>query len=197
MANLWQKVKEQTGLENIAQLKSAAQAPNLAGINIADENWQLKANDVKDLIQKGKQLDEFKKQYSATFINEAWSQDILEIRRNIVASGNSMFNFLSGSYRQAKKDLAALLRVPMPASAEEQLKLVDVISEVRALEDQMGRTTVFAQSLFNENRDWDKLEKAVNYLKDITDKAVISYLSKSAECKHSPGTDPGFREQTT
>ena len=185
LATLWQQVKDQTGLETIAQLKSAAQAPNLTGLNIADENWQLKANDIKDLVQNGKHLDELKKQYSGTFINEAWSQDILEIRKNIVSSGNSMFNFLSGAYRQAKKDLAALLRVPMPVSAEEQLKLVDVISEVRALESQMDRSAAFATSLFNENRDWDKLGKAANYLAGITDKAVITYLSKASDANNA------------
>ncbi len=179
---LWNKIRTETGLETKVQLELAAGAPDLVGMNIADENWQLKANDIKDLIRHGRELDKLKKECSATFITEAWSKDILSIRTQIVASGNSMFNFLSGSYRQAKKDLAGMLRVPLPKTAEEQLKLVDVISEVRGLEEQLVKTSGFSSALFGNVRDWDKLETAAEYLAKITDRSVIDFLAG-----HGPG----------
>jgi len=175
--SLWQKVRTETGLESKEQLTLASQAPDIDGLHILNENWQLKANDIKDVIQNGRRLDALKKQYNGTFISEAWSQDILEIRKNIVASGNSFLNFLSGPYRQAKKDLAALLRVPMPTGAADQLRLVDVISEVRGLEAQMAKASGFASSVFGEVRDWDALEKAAAYLAKVTDRLVLNFLA--------------------
>ncbi|TSJ41010.1 DUF3320 domain-containing protein [Mucilaginibacter corticis] len=175
---LWEEIRTKTGLQSKAQLESAAEAPDLSGLAVADGNWQLKAADIRELIQNGQQLDTLKKQYGTTFIAEAWSQDILEIRKNIVAGGNSLFNFLSGGYRQAKKDLAALLRVPMPKSAEEQLRLVDVISEVRGLETQMAKNLSFMGPLFGQVRDWDKLSAASAYLSTLTDQNVRDYLEQ-------------------
>nr|WP_067055096.1 DUF3320 domain-containing protein [Mucilaginibacter sp. L294] len=164
-------------------LSEAAKAPNLSTLKVEDPTWQTKAEDIKELIAAGEELESLYRNYKDMFVAEAWSQDILEIRRNIVTYGDKWYRNLNGGYRKSKQQLAALLKVTLPDDAGEKLKLVDAISEARRLESSLQQYDTFANNLFGsrwlkQRSDWRSLQSAANYLADIKDPVVINYLSK-------------------
>lgn len=166
-----------------ALLAKAAEAPDLKGLNITDPVWQTKAEDINELLATGEELENLYRSYKDIFVAEAWSQDILEIRRNIVTYGDSWHKSLHSGYRKSKQQLAGLLKITLPESAGEKLKLVDAISEARRLEGMLQQYDSFAQSLFGgrwlkQRSDWQTLRAAAYYLAGITDPGLLAYLSK-------------------
>jgi hypothetical protein len=166
-----------------ALLTKAAEAPDLHALKVTDPVWQTKAEDIKELLVTGEELEGLYRNYKDTFIAEAWSQDILEIRRNIVTYGDKWYRNLNGSYRKSKQQLAALLKVTLPNEANEKLKLVDVISEARRLENLLLQYDVFAIGLFGsrwlkQRSDWRSLQAAAIYLAEIKDPVLLDYLCK-------------------
>jgi superfamily I DNA and/or RNA helicase len=164
-------------------LSKAAEAPDLNALNIKDPIWQTKAEDIKELLTTGEELENLYRAYKDTFVVEAWSQDILEIRRNIVTYGDTWHKSLHGSYRKSKQQLAALLKITLPDEAAEKLKLVDAISEARRLENSLQQYDTFAQNLFGnrwlkQRSDWKSLQAAAAYLAGAKAPVLLAYLSK-------------------
>lgn len=166
-----------------ALLAKAAEAPDLTGLNITDPVWQTKAEDIKELLATGEELENLYRTYKDTFVAEAWSQDILEIRRNIVTYGDSWHKSLHSGYRKSKQQLAGLLKITLPDAASDKLKLIDAISEARRLEGALQQYDTFARNLFGsrwlkQRSDWKTLQAAANYVAGITDPVLLAYLSK-------------------
>ncbi|MGY4535792.1 hypothetical protein ACVW0P_000186 [Mucilaginibacter sp. UYNi724] len=173
-------------------LKKAAESPDLSGFKIEDPAWQTKTEVIKELIATGEELESLYRNYKETFVAEAWSQDILEIRRNIVTYGDKWYRNLNGNYRKSKQQLAALLKVILPDEAGEKLRLVDAISEARRLENFLQQFDAFAGSLFGnrwlkQRSDWRSLQSAATYLADVKDTALLRYLSKQEEPSAAAG----------
>ena len=183
-----QKIDANTGFSEdmVNRLSKAAGAPSLNDLNVLDPAWQNKANDIKDLLTTGQELETLYKNYKDIFVAEAWSQDILEIRRNIVTYGDAWYRGTIGSYRKSKQQLASFLKVTLPEDAAGKLRLVDAISEARRLENLLAQSDVFASGLFGkrwlkQRSDWNALQQAANYLSNIQDRQVLIYLEKHEE----------------
>lgn len=184
-----------------ALLQQAADAPDLNGIKVTDPVWQTKAADIKELLSTGEELETLYRTYKDIFVAEAWSQDILEIRRNIVTYGDSWHKSLHSSYRKSKQQLAGLLKVTLPDEASEKLKLVDAISEARRLENALQQYGSFALSLFGsrwlkQHSDWRSLQAAADYLAGIKDPVLLSYLSKLEAPSVAAGLLAAVRNET-
>lgn len=178
-------------LTNLLQI--AAAAPDLAGLNLDDQAWFTKPTDIKELISSGKELDELYRTYKDTFVAEAWSQNILEVRQNIVTYGEKWYRGLIGGYRRSKQQLAALLKVALPTEASEKLKLVDAISEARRLENLLLQYDAFAAALFGsrwlkQRSDWHHLATVADYLAKHHEPILLAYLKKLP----SPGIAANF-----
>ena len=71
-----------------------------------------------------------KKQDNAeTFVETAWDVQPLPLR-DLLSGGLSFFGRFRGSYRQASKVLATLIKVPLPKGARNRIALVDRLAEV-------------------------------------------------------------------
>ena len=184
-----QDIAEHTGLivNDIPKLTelltTALQAPNLNELNVKDPAWQNKTSDIKELLATGKELEEIYRANKDVFVAEAWSQDILEIRRNIVTYGDAWYRGTIGSYRKSKQQLASFLKITLPADAEGKLKLVDTISEARRLENILNQWEPFAAGLFakrwlKQKSDWAALANVAIYLSGITEPDLLNYLDK-------------------
>ena len=178
-------IEKQTGFkERISErLSKASQAPNLAELNVKDTAWQTKANDIRDLLRTGLELETLYKNYKDIFVAEAWSQDILEIRRNIVTYGDKWYRGTVGGYRASKQQLASFLKVTLPADAAGKLRLVDMISEARRLENNLNQFDGFASALFGkrwlkQRSDWNALTVAADFLAGINDPVMLDYLDR-------------------
>jgi len=174
----------QTGFQNYTeQLTKAAQAPDLNDLDVKNPAWQNKANDIKELLAAGQELEEIYRNYKDIFVAEAWTQDILEIRRNIVTYGDKWYRGTISGYRQSKQQLASFLKVTLPEDAEGKLRLVDTISEARRLEASLNQWETFANGLFGkrwlkQRSDWHALQAASDYLGSIIDTVLLAYLDK-------------------
>ncbi|WP_426667672.1 DUF3320 domain-containing protein [Mucilaginibacter sp. McL0603] len=178
-------IEAQTGFKEslTGRLSKASQAPDLSELNVKDPAWQSKANDIKELLDAGQELEELYRNYKDIFIDEAWTQDILEIRRNIVTYGDKWYRGTIGGYRKSKQQLASFLKITLPADAAGKLRLIDTISEARRLEKILSQSDLFASGLFGkrwlkQRSNWNALAQAVAYLSTINDPILLNYLDK-------------------
>ncbi len=193
LLTLLNNVRETTGFATPANdtefplieslLAKAAEAPDLQGLKVTDPLWQTKAGDIEELLATGEELAKLYRTYKDVFVAEAWSQDILEIRRSIVTYGDKWYKGLKSDYHKSKQQLAALLKITLPDEASEKLKLVDAISEARRLENLLLQYDAFALGLFGsrwlkQRSDWRTLQTAAVYLAKIKDPILLAYLSK-------------------
>ncbi|MGF7082835.1 DUF3320 domain-containing protein [Mucilaginibacter sp. UYCu711] len=175
-----------------ASLEKAAAAPDLSGLKVTEPVWQTKADDIREVLAAGAELAALYRTYKDTFVAEAWSQDILAIRQNIVIHGDHWYRNLNGGYRKSKQQLAGLLKITLPAEASEKLKLVDAISEARRLEGLLGQYETFAAGLFGgrwqkQRSDWASLESAAEYLASVTDPVLVAYLAQQQPASVAAG----------
>lgn len=166
-----------------AFLEKASEAPDLDGLKTDDHAWQAKAGDIKEILAAGEELEQLYKNYKDTFIHEAWAQDILEIRQNIVAYGDKWYRNLNSGYRKSKQQLGALLKVTLPADTNEKLRLLDAISEARRLEGMLRQYDQFAAGVFGsrwlqQGTNWVSLRLAAAYLAEIKDPILLAYLNR-------------------
>ncbi|GAB2698564.1 hypothetical protein GCM10027037_23560 [Mucilaginibacter koreensis] len=167
----------------ITELEVASQAPDLAGIDLVSDTWLLKQHDIRELIEIGQARDTLYKKYKDKLIPEAWSQDILDIRQNLVAHGQKWYKFLIGSYRRANQRLASFLKVGLPADVSERLEIVDAISEARRMETEMAALDPLAASLFGkrwlkQKSEWSALGRGAEYLAGVHQQFAEKRISR-------------------
>ncbi|WP_442587480.1 DUF3320 domain-containing protein [Pedobacter sp. AW31-3R] len=155
-----------------AELQLASKAPDLKDLDLDNEVWLLKKQDIMELIAAGEQLDNLYKIYKDKLIPEAWSQDILDIRQNLVVNGNKWYKFMIGSYRRANHRLASFLKIGLPDDVSERLKIVDAISEAKRFENELAAVEPLAASIFGkrwlkQHSEWEVLRRAAAYLADV------------------------------
>lgn len=203
-------VAGQTGIEAPAtetaatalleQLAVAAKSPDLKDLDVLSDIWLLKEKDIAELLDNGEELDNVYRKYKDVLVTEAWQQDILEIRRNLVTYGDKWYNFTIGSYRKSNQQLASFLKVSLPDSTDEKLRIIDVISEGRRLENTLRELEPFASSIFGkrwlkQRSDWASLRKAAAYLsgvhKQVADnvypKTLLNYLATNSDPELAAG----------
>lgn len=174
-----------------AVTKLASESSDLKDLNIYEQAWLLNRLDVLELLETGKRLTELYHEYRDVFIPEAWEQNMLEIRQNIVAYGDKWYKFVKGAYNKSNKQLAALCRAKLPKDLATKLKYIDAIAEARRLEAALKELEPLAIRLFgrrwqNQRSEWEELIKAANYMaivhQQITEgacpKELLDYLSR-------------------
>lgn len=182
MSNLAEKISVRTGLRHanntsslnllITELALSSKAPDLSDLDLYNDAWLLKKQDVKELMQKGQELNSLYETYKDVLIPEAWSQDILDIRKNLIAYGGKWYKFLIGGYRSANQQLASFLKIGLPGELSERLKIVDSISESRRIENELAAMETLGASLFGkrwlkQRSDWIALSRAAEYLAEV------------------------------
>lgn len=96
----------------------------------------LAASDVRrlsDNLEAGRAWREAHDAAAQIFTDAALQAAPPQSRAALLAGTTSFFARWGGAYRQASRDLAALLKAPLPASAAERVSLVDDLSELAAL----------------------------------------------------------------
>lgn len=177
------------------QLLSAK--PDLRGLDIKNTAWLFSRGEIEELLQTGKRSQELRTAYEATFIPEAWEQDVLEIRQELVAHGEKWYKFMIGSYNSAVKKLKAISKIPLPKEPGDKLKWVDDLLEAKRLAAVLKDKEPLAQELYGHRwqglaSSWDELTAASGYMcsvhqqiiEGIYPKDILDYL-----CLHvSAGT---------
>jgi len=172
--------------------KLAAQSPDLDGINIKTDTWLHNRRDITELLDTGKRFAALRREYNDILLPEAWAQDVLDIRQNLMAYGDKWYKFAIGGYGSSKKRLAAMSRMPLPSDITEMIRMVDAIAESRRLENTLNELEPLAVRLFGgrwlkQRSDWDALANVAGYMAQLqtaiadgnVPQAIVDYLAKT------------------
>jgi len=194
--------KNRIGTADLLELcKRAAQAPDLKGITIKTDEWLHNQHDISELLDTGKRFAALRREYEHILIPEAWGQNVLEIRQNLMAYGDKWYKFMIGAYGRAKKQLAAMSKIPLPSGTAEKVALVDAISESRRLEQTLNELEPLGVKLFGsrwmkQRSDWDALAKIAAYMAELlfaiadssVPQAILDYLAKNENGGNAKGS---------
>ncbi|CAM3717272.1 DUF3320 domain-containing protein [Mucilaginibacter galii] len=144
----------------------ASKNPGTASMAINDSAWLNHQADIKDLFEAGIRLSELRQKYDPLFIPEAWEQNVLEIRQNLVAHGGKWYKFLIGDYKKSVKQLAGLLNTSMPDDLDNKLVYVTALMDGKRLAASIQSLEPLAQRLFGNQ--WQKLRSNWQVLKDAS-----------------------------
>ena len=103
------------------------EAPHIDGLALTSGEWQARRDDISELITAGKALSIAHAKYDEWLIDEAWSQDLVELRQLFVTTGKKWWRFFSSDYRQAKQKLQGYCRKTLSKDVGETIQLVDAI----------------------------------------------------------------------
>ncbi|MEX2592624.1 MAG: DUF3320 domain-containing protein [Anditalea sp.] len=150
----------------------ASKNPGLSGIEIRNPAWLNNKADIKELLEVGSRLSVLHKEYDSVFIPEAWEQNFLEIRQNLIAHGHKWYKFLIGDYKKSIKQLASVLNAPMPEDLPTKIKYVDAIMEGRRLAVTLNALEPLACQLLGScwqkiRTDWEAINHIATYLQYI------------------------------
>ena len=179
-------------LQLITLLEFLSLAPDLRDIAITDQAWASNFEDVKELLETGKALTELRQRYENILQPEAWDQNVLEIRQNLLEHGPKWYKFLLGDYRRSVKQLASLALGPLPDALEERLQYVDDILLAKRLNKELTENTQLATGLFGNRwrgikTNWSALEEVSLFLnglhRDINlgkyPSAILAFLGRN------------------
>ena len=150
-------------------LELASRCPDLRDINIVSDLWVLRKNDIQEIISTGERRTALHEKYLQIFLPQAWEQDVLEIRQDLLAHGNKWYKFLIGDYKRSKKQLASLCKTSLPKENSSKLEYVNDILDAKKCENVLKEYRELVDKLFeslwkNIKTDWGKLSKANEYL---------------------------------
>jgi DNA polymerase III delta prime subunit len=185
----------------LSPTRQALLAPSLTGVSLLDPAWLERRAELQRLLEAGKALADLKKKNEQMLLEEAWGQDVLDIRTQLLAYGDKWWKFLIGDYNKAKQRLQGLARQPLPKDLPAQLALVDDILTANRHGKTLEQGSAFASSLFGagwqgERSDWQRLQGVAEYLASVHEgvregrlpSALLSYL-------HSQPDLPTLRRQ--
>lgn len=171
-----------------------AEQPNLQDIDVANNAWLLNQQDIAEWLTAGAAATTIQQQYQDIFIPEAWEQNVMEIRQDLLAHGTKWYKFLIGAYKRSNRQLAALCKHPLPDDNEEKLQYVDAIMEFRRQDVLLKEHAALARTLFGgrwqkSQTDWEALQTITAWLTDMHKRvaagtyptAVVAYLQQNKD----------------
>lgn len=163
---------KQTVAELIATVATAANNPGVRSMAVTDTAWLDNKADIAELIDTGIRLRDLHLKFDSVFIPEAWEQDVLEIRQNLIMHGKKWYKFLIGDYKKAVKQLTGLLNTTAPAELETKIAYVNAMMEGKRLGATLSSLEPLAIGLFGnywqkKRTDWNAVQNAFEYLQSV------------------------------
>lgn len=160
----------------------AAVRPDISGIQLRHPAWLQQKEDIKELLETGKRLRQVRQLFDSVLIPEAWDQQVLEIRQNLLAYGDKWYKFVIGDYNRSTRQLAALCKAGAPGDTAGKLACVDAILEARRLEKQLQEQEILAKELFGQRwqkglTNWDALTTVTSYITNVHTQISINSCS--------------------
>lgn len=152
----------------------AIEAPHqIDGIALKSADWQARRDDLRKLIEAGQRIRKLRTAHGDTLIEEAWDQDLLDVRQALVHYGNKWWRLLSGQYRAARARLAGLCRQGLPSGNAACLALVDAVLEARRHQKVYQQYQSLGEALFRAQ--WQGLDSDWQVLGTLVDWVVALY----------------------
>ena len=120
-----------------------SEAPMIDAVNLKNTVWKNRRTDIPLLVAAVKCYLEKKESLDGKLIQDAWEDDLCDIRRVLKSYENSTFRILFREYRKAKTALRGYSVEGLPAQISEQASLLDELAE--------------GKLAFSRVREWDAL----------------------------------------
>lgn len=172
--------------------RRAMEAPHLEGLALTSGEWQARRDDLADLVSAGKKLQQAHTRYEEWLIDDAWQQDLVNVRQHYVTKGDKWWRFLSADFRRAKARLQGLCRRPLHKDVAETVEMIDTILDSQKYQKEFCELTNLGAKLFGaqwkkEDSDWEVLEKLTEWVvalyRDVGDgvvpEGIVNFLSGS------------------
>lgn len=170
--------------------RRAADAPQLDGIQLSTNEWQVRRDAIRDLLEAGATMAACHQQFDEMLIDAAWVQDLLEVRQALQIYGNKWWRLLSGRFRAAHSQLQGLARGILPKSPLEQLAIVDAVLLFQQAQKIYLQHAGLGLALFGaqwqqQKSDWQVLERLSSWVIQLHDDmgageippAIVAFLS--------------------
>lgn len=195
------RIATEFGLQLLSNLQSvdalrhfadvAAESPNLKELSIDDFGWLQNRADLIELLDSGEKLSKIRTDYQGIFLPEAWEQNVLEIRQDLIAHGSKWYKFVIGSYKASNKRLASFCISSLPDNLQTKVAYTDAILEAKRLQNTIKDLEPIGHRLFGSRwlqhrSDWYGLRKSADYLKTVhelvqsnsVDTCIFNFLKK-------------------
>lgn len=165
--------KDRVSIEKLIKIADlASRNPGTKSIAIRDNAWLNNEVDIQELIEVGTKLEELHAKYDPLVIPEAWDQNLLELRQNLIAHGSKWYKFLIGDYKKSVKQLSGLLKSPMPEELDKKVEYINALMEGKRLSKALDGLRPLAERLFGNNwqklrTNWKGIENITTYLKSV------------------------------
>lgn len=162
-----------TSVAQAAELLAAAKcvigAPNTAGVDLSAAEWESRGERIQHVLTLGLRWKQIRADNESVLLPQAWNTDFQHARLAINIDGRSFFKRLfSSEYKRARLQLAAAMRGELPRGIDQQLSLIDAISEeqsIRAeIEEHHGALSrVVGHHWKGIDTDWEAIEPACRW----------------------------------
>lgn len=174
--------------------RRAEQAPKLQGVHISTQDWQLRRDALRTLVGAGRSMTDLRLKFDKQLIDLAWEQDLLPVRRDLLAYGSKWWRFLSSEYKGAKQALQALTREVLPREPVDMLKIVDAVLDYQQSQKEYAQVESLGEALFGaqwqgKKSDWDVLDRITEWVVNLHDDlgngtipaGIIDFLSGNSD----------------
>ncbi len=174
--------------------RRAMDAPHIEGISLSSGDWQKRRDDLQSLIDAGRALERAHSQYDEWLIDEAWSQDFVEMRQVFVAKGNKWWRLFSSEFRKTKQRLQGFCRQPLPKKTADTLTMIDTVMDSQKYLNHFNENAILGECMFGaqwkkKDSDWDVLEKLTEWVVELyravgngeVPEGIVNFLSGSPQ----------------
>jgi len=155
----------------LSLLEIASKQPDLSEIKVKNESWLLNQEDIRELLNTGTYMYELQKKYENIFIPEAWEQNVIQIRQDLLTYGKKWYKFIISSYRKSIKQLSAICKIQLPKEITDKLQIVNDILEFKRLETILKEHSNLAGEIFGKR--WQKLKSKWQELLEVKEYLTI------------------------
>ena len=172
--------------------RRAMEAPHLDGLTLTSGEWQARCDDLSALFIAGKKLSHAHANYDDWLIDEAWQQDLIEIRQHYVNKGGKWWRLLSGDFRRTKSRLQGLCRKSLQKNVVATIEMIDAVIDSQKHYKRYQELSSLGASLFGaqwkkEDSDWQVLEKHTEWVvllyrdvgNGVVPESILNFLSGS------------------
>jgi len=170
----------------LAAAKCAAGAPDASGLDLSAPQWESNAERIRGLLDRGLRWRRIRTDHDSLFLSHAWDTDFQNARLALNTDGRSRWKrWFSSSYKRAKKQLSAAMRGELPGEVDQQVSLIDAISEEQGLRAEINGeyadiVPVLGRHWNGQNTDWEAIEPAFRWWLDVLSSVAFGRVPNGA-----------------
>ncbi|KXS53586.1 DUF3320 domain-containing protein [Marinobacter persicus] len=152
----------------------ALNAPHLEGVKVKTRDWQLRRDEVRELIALGSTLNRLEDSLLKIFVSSALEADLMAVRMGLAGKADKWWRIFSGEYRKAKSTFQGYLHGKLEGKPTEWLQTVDDALEFQKQEKRFREMEGIGQLLFGaqwqgRKSDWQVLSRISEWIFKLYD----------------------------